>query len=268
MAKLNTLAAPIARLYQPLTLHSLFIPPQGAVSPACRFLPHAVRRRVGRRAIAMLSVSSLAIWLLLGIAGVDIAAASHTSTDPAAVGELGPLIPFHKDAIHAALLWTKETSPKICFWMRPAEYRGSDLVDSTLIDPSTPSPLSAALKPEFAELVYGLDFSTGPHGLDESVATRILADIPRDNGLCFDPTHPAAFENTGRFNVADLTEADFVLNAAAFSNAGHSRGLNYNIFCSGNVVLPDGRLLFVGGHDASGNIGITDRCISSLSFPR
>ena len=256
MAKLNALATPIAPLLQPLTPHLLLPPQRGAVLPACRFLLHAVRRRVSRGALAMLYVSSLAIWLLLGRAGVDIAAASHTSTDPAAVGELGPLIPFHKDAIHAALLWTKETSPKICFWMRPAEYRGSDLVDATLIDPSDPSPLSAALKPDFAELVYGFDFSTGPHGLDESVATRILADIPRDNGLCFDPTHPAAFKNTGKFNVADLTEADFALNAAAFSNAGHSRGLHYNIFCSGNVVLPDGRLLFVGGHDASGNIGI------------
>jgi hypothetical protein len=256
MRKLNTLAAPIARLYQPTTLHPLLTPQRGERSPACLFLLYGARRRARRGAIATLCVSSLAVWLLLGMAGVKIAAASHTSTDPATVGELGPLIPFHKDAIHAALLWTKETSPKICFWMRPSEYRGSDLVDSTLIDPSNPSPLSAALRPEFAELVYGFDFSTGPHGLDESVATRILADIPRDNGLCFDPMHPAAFKNTGKFNVADLTEADFALNAAAFENAGHSRGLHYNIFCSGNVALSDGRLLFVGGHDASGNIGI------------
>jgi Domain of unknown function (DUF1929) len=256
MRKLNTLTAPMARLYQPPTLHPLLTPQRGERSPACLLLLYEAHRRVRRGAIGTLCVSSLAVWLLLGMAGVEIAAASHTSTDPATVGELGPLIPFHKDAIHAALLWTKKTSPKVCFWMRPSEYRGSDLVDSTLIDSSNPSPLSAALRPEFAELVYGFDFSTGPHGLDESVATRILADIPRDNGLCFDPMHPAAFKNTGKFNVADLTKADFALNAAAFVNAGHSRGLQYNIFCSGNVALSDGRLLFVGGHDASGNIGI------------
>jgi hypothetical protein len=43
------------------------------------------------------------------------------------------------------------------------------------------------------------------------------------------------------------------MNADAFSDAGHSRGLNYNIFCAGNVMLADGRLLFVGGHDNAGN---------------
>jgi hypothetical protein len=38
----------------------------------------------------MASVYSLAVWLLLlGMAGVEIAAAFHTSADPAAVGELG-----------------------------------------------------------------------------------------------------------------------------------------------------------------------------------
>ena len=62
-----------------------------------------------------------------------------------------------------------------------------------------------------------------------------------------------------RFNTTTIPMASSVAsaaNAAAFSNAGHSRGLNYNIFCSGNVALADGRLLFVGGHDKGGNNGI------------
>src|SRR5437016_557581 len=44
--------------------------------------------------------------------------------------------------------------------------------------------------------------------------------------------------------------------AASFSNAGHSKGLNYNVFCSGQVVLPNGRWCVVGGTDKAGNIGI------------
>lgn len=203
---------------------------------------------------ASIGIASLVVTWLLGL-GSGTASASHTCPgDPSVCGRLGPLIPFHKDAIHAALVWTgekhAEKRSKICFWMRPSEWRGTDLVD-----PNT-GPLGT-LKSTFEQVVYGgFRFSTGPHGLDASVTTRINADIPRDNGLCFDLTHPDAFESTGQVNVADLTEADFTLNAAAFSSAGHSRGLNYNIFCSGNVALADGRLLFVGGHDKAGNNGI------------
>jgi hypothetical protein len=131
--------------------------------------------------------------------------------------------------------------------MRPSEYRGSDLVDPTIGE-------LGQLKPRFEELVYGgFRFSST---LDGSVRTRIKADIGLENALCLDLGHPDAFANNGKFLVQDLNEEDFALNAAAFSHAGHSRGLNYNIFCSGNVALADGRLLFVGGHDKAGNNGI------------
>ena len=167
---------------------------------------------------------------------------------PADVGELGPLIPFHKDAIHASL--TPGNPPKICFWMRPSEYRGTDLVDPSVGD-------LGELRPVFDRLVYGgFGFSTGFNGLDESVTTRIKDDIPRDNGLCVDLGHPAAFANAGKTDVRQLNAADFALNAAAFSNAGDTGGLNYNIFCSGHSMLPDGRILFAGGHDKGGNNGI------------
>jgi hypothetical protein len=224
-----------------------------------------------------LLILAVAIGWLLGPVDPNLlrtAAASHTCGDPgdpALCGELGPLIPFHKDAIHAGLAWSSDAEdgedgekkhPKICFWMRPSEYRGIDLVDPSQVDDADPN--ETALKPNFEKFVYGRDFttgkgfrySTGPHGLDESVATRIGADLYLDNGLCFDLEHPKAFSNTGKFNIADLTDADFKLNRAAFSNAGHSTGLNYNIFCAGQVALANGNWVFVGGHDKAGNNGI------------
>jgi Domain of unknown function (DUF1929) len=177
------------------------------------------------------------------------ALASHTSTDPAVVGELSPLIPVPKDAIHAGLSWTQTSAPKICFGMRPAEYIGDHLVDA-----------NGELRPVFEQLVYGgFGFSTGPHGLDQSVAQ---GDIARDNFVCWDLTHPDAFKDTGHFSILDesgealITKADLALTEDAFSDAGHSAGADYNIFCAGNVALADGRWAFIGGHDKSGNNGI------------
>jgi len=163
------------------------------------------------------------------------------------VGELGPLIPFHKDAIGAGLTIDSFGSPRICFWMRPAEYAGTDLVDPG------PDPVGQ-FKPAFDQLVYGgYPFSDL---LDGSVKSRIKADISRDNAQCFDLDHPDAFKNTGKFLVADLTADDFALNAAAFTNAGaRGGGLNYNVFCSGNAALADGRWVIVGGTDKIGNAG-------------
>jgi hypothetical protein len=186
-------------------------------------------------------------------------------TDPSEVGELGPLIPFHKDAIHAALVWTgpQRATPKVCFWMRPAEYRGTDLVDPDGVSPDGGD--TGGFIQDFEDHVRG--GSPFSQRLDRSVQSIIKADIPLDNGLCLDLTHPDAFANPGKFDVAtydpmtetwipEFTEEDFDMNRAAFSNAGHSAGLNYNIFCAGNVQLADGRLAFVGGHDKDGNHGI------------
>jgi hypothetical protein len=180
------------------------------------------------------------------------APAQTTSSLPARpaseVGELGPLLPFHKDAIAAGLTIDSFGSPKICFWMRPSEYAGTDLVD-----PNN-GPIGT-FKPEFNELVYGgFGFS---ETLDASVKSRIKADIYRENTQCFDMDHPDAFKNSGKFRVEDLTPQDFALNAGAFTDAGkHGGGLNYNAFCSGNVALADGRWLIVGGHDKTGNAGL------------
>jgi hypothetical protein len=57
------------------------------------------------------------VVLCLMVAGVfwfggETSSATLVSDDPAKVGKLGPLIPFHKDAIHASLVLTKK-SPKL-----------------------------------------------------------------------------------------------------------------------------------------------------------
>lgn len=218
----------------------------------------------GSRAPSMKISTSNAKALSLAMVFFAGATAFDISADPADVGALGPLIPFHKDAIHAGLAWSDagrrtQKRPKICFWMRPTEYRGIDLVD-----PLAPPGPGALRTDTFERFVYGnnftpgkgFSFSTGPHGLDESVATRIRADLDLDNGLCIDLEHPDAFTNTGKFNIADLIDADFDLNRAAFSSAGHAAGLNYNIFCSAQVALANGEWVFVGGHDKAGNNGI------------
>jgi Domain of unknown function (DUF1929) len=189
--------------------------------------------------------------LLAATSSVALAAgAAHSqSADPAEVGELSPLIPLPKDAIHAGLSWTPDSKPKICFGMRPAEYAGHHLVDE-----------HGSLKEEFERHVYGgFGFSTGPHGLDQSVANGA---VERDNFVCWDLTHPDAFKNTGEFSILDdngqplVTKADIALTEAAMSDAGDSKGLDYNIFCAGNVALADGRWAFIGGHDKGGNNGI------------
>jgi hypothetical protein len=43
--------------------------------------------------------------------------------------------------------------------------------------------------------------------------------------LLFDPFHPDALRNTGKFHTAQLDEADFALNRAAFEENGYSKGM-------------------------------------------
>ncbi len=196
---------------------------------------------------ALVGVACLLLWVGRETAAAPEPVQGNPPGDPSQVGELGPLIPFHKDAIAATLLWNGDGSPKLYLWMKPAEYRGTDLVDPAI-------GALGELKPTFAKLVYGgFGFS---NTLDGSVRTRIKADIARENCLGLDLENPDAFANNGKFRVEDLNEEDFALNAAAFLDNGSSKGLNYNIFCSGNVALADGRLLIAGGHDKSGNNGI------------
>ena len=74
--------------------------------------------------------------------------------------------------------------------MRPSEYIGHHLVAK-----------DGQLKEVFQQLVYGgYGFSTGPHGLDQSVAN---SEIDRENFVCWDLTHPDAFKDTGQFSILD-----------------------------------------------------------------
>ena len=114
--------------------------------------------------------------------------ASTREGDPAKVGQLSPLIPLSKDAIHAGLSWTPDSKPKVCFGMRPSEYIRHQLVDK-----------AGQLKDVIQQLVYGdYGFSTGPHGVDQSVAN---GEIERENFVCLAPS--ASMESCNdRNNVA------------------------------------------------------------------
>lgn len=162
-------------------------------------------------------------------------------------GQLSSLIPFHKDAIHSSVMWDGDRDPWLCFWMRPSEYRGTDLVDPEV------GPLGT-LRDLFRQLVYGgFGFS---NNLDASVRSRVKDDIPRDNALCLDLLDPIGLWESGKHQIAELGPLDFAVNAGAFEDAGHTLGLNYNLFCSGHAMLSDGRLAVFGGHDKAGNYGI------------
>ncbi|WP_437809298.1 galactose oxidase-like domain-containing protein [Sorangium sp. So ce1078] len=185
-----------------------------------------------------------------GCAGVDgiedVQEAPSESCAPSDTGALGPLIPMHKDAVHSGFFWDPLGRLKMLLWMRPSEYKGTDLADPTR------GPIGE-LKESFREVVYGgFRFSDT---LERSILSRIKDDIARENTLVFDTTHPDAFANRGKYDVRELDETDFAMNADAFYDRGSSAGLNYNLFCAGNTTLTDGRWLVVGGHDKSGNQG-------------
>lgn len=199
--------------------------------------------------------------------------ASRAQVDPRSqVGELGPLMPWHKDAIHAGFVWKEHAKkPKLLMWMRPSEYSGPDLAERSLIQQivnetkqalgkgeAPPRRLVDALKESFGRLVYG-DFGFS-QTLDESVATRLLnVDLPRENTQLVDFGHPDVFRVDRRdpkYAVADLNVHDALLNAAAFDDAGYSKRLYYNLFCAANVQLTDGKIAVFGGHDKGGNNGI------------
>jgi len=196
-----------------------------------------------------------AIILVFACLGTGTAVANG---DPAVEGKLSPLITTHKEAVTLYLSWTANTSPRVLFWGRPAEYPGDALVDPTAVEAQGPlGELDDSLRDTFLSTVYG-DFgrSVGPHGLDRSQSSRIKADVLREQTLVWHLTHPHAFRNSGKFSVGDITAADAALNDAAFRDFGHSKGMHYNLFCSGQAVDPYGRLITAGGHDKTNNAGI------------
>jgi Domain of unknown function (DUF1929) len=190
-----------------------------------------------------------AFALFIGDGGT--AFANHTCAGAQVCGQNSGLVPFHKDAIHASLIWGKEKAecPKMLIWMRPSEYKPKDYVIP---------PVGAGLptfNPKYIQLVQG-GFGLGQ--LDRSGWSRYTPDLDRENAQLIDVCGLQALIDAGTFpkvNIADLTDADIRPSDPFFQDAGFSRGLSYNLFCMGNVTGIDGRVYVFGLHDKGGNNG-------------
>jgi hypothetical protein len=218
--------------------------------------------------------------ILTGVSIVDIGFAQTNEACPRSVcGEVSALIPMQStEAVHMGLVWKRRApAPKILFHSRFPEYTANDVADPTFVDAAlaagalfngvndfNPS-LRDVLHPSFRDgskptadsfqrLTYG--GYRLRQGLSQSVPTRIVANRAMERSLLFDISHPDAFTNNGKFHTALLTEQDFALNRAAFTEMGFSRGLNYNIYCNARVTLADGRVYVFGGHDMQSQNGL------------
>ena len=181
--------------------------------------------------------------------------ASDCIGGPAVCGQNSGLVPFHKDAIAASLIWPdkkkneKSPCPKMLIWMRPAEYKPSDYLNPTV------GGVFSGFNQKYIELVQG-DFGLGP--LDRSGWSRYAPDIDRESTQLIDVCGLQSLIDTFEFSTSlvGLPYDNFSLTDRFFENAGFSKGLGYNIFCAGNVLGVDGRLYILGGHDKGGNNGI------------
>ena len=204
-------------------------------------------------------------------------------------GDFEPLIPMHgAEGVHAGLVWKDRAAmPKILYWARFTDYQGIDVADpdvlrgliaagalSNTVPTNVRNPDGTIFRigaNDFNAAIRGGDFPGGAtdtfkrlvyggfniiQGLSQSVPTRIIGELNHDRVQLFDISHPDAFKNAEKFDTVRLDDSDFALNAGAFSNAGQSRGLHYNLYCSGHAALSDGRLVMVGGHDMNSNNGL------------
>jgi hypothetical protein len=191
------------------------------------------------------------VMLAVAMAWLGTVAAAQPCSDPAVCGQNSGLVPFHKDAIHASLIWTKKSQcPKMLVWMRPSEYK-----PSAYLLPTSGGVFSG-FNPEYIQTVQG-GFSLGQ--LDRSGWSRYAPDMARENTQLIDVCGLQALIDAGKFtktSIAALTDTDMALTDPFFKNAGFSKGLGYNIFCAGNVAGVDGRIYVIGGHDKGGNNGI------------
>lgn len=179
------------------------------------------------------------------------ALASHTCASTSDCGQNSGLVPFHKDAIHASLIWesSRATCPKMLITMRPSEYKPHHYLKPTV------GGVFSGFNPTYIEIVQG-GFGLGQ--LDESGWSRHAPDLDRENTQLIDVCGLQALIDSGAFtkrSIAELTEADISLTDPFFEDAGFSRGLGYNIFCAGNEAGVDGRIYVMGTHDKGGNNG-------------
>jgi hypothetical protein len=199
-------------------------------------------------------------WVRIGIflmlsgllwPGAETAFASHTCTGPEVCGQNSGLVPFHKDAIMASLIWNEKRPhcPKMMIWMRPSEFKPKDYLNPTV------GGVFSGFNQKYSELIQG-GFRLGM--LDQSGWSRYAPDLDRENAQLIDVCGLQAQIDAGKFpktKIADLTTADISLTDAFFQDAGFSRGLRYNLFCMGQEEGIDGRLYVFGLHDKGGNNG-------------
>jgi hypothetical protein len=193
------------------------------------------------------------LWLITAAVSSASAADGCPDAGPAVCGEKSGLIPVHKDFIHASLIWNKKYSdcPKMLVWMRPAEYKPKHYLSA----PIPGSNVFPGFNQKYIDLVQG-GFPLGQ--LDESGWSRYSADLERENVQLLDVCGLQSQINTGMFTktaIADLTNADIASTDSYFTDAGFSRGLGYNLFCTGHVAGVDGRIYVLGLHDKGGNNG-------------
>jgi hypothetical protein len=206
---------------------------------------------------------------------------------PEIFGKVSPLIPMQSsEAVHMGLVWKKNSDrPKLLYHARFPEYEPNDVADPAVTDAAINAPrntstgqslmdngandfnraLRDVLHPSFRDgtdptadsfqrLTYGGYLLR--QGLSQSVPTRIRANRTMERQLLFDINHPDAFKTSGKFHTAQLDEADFSLNLAAFEENGYSKGMFYNTYCNARVTLSDGRVYVFGGHDMQSNNGL------------
>jgi hypothetical protein len=208
-------------------------------------------------------------------------------------GLLSPLIFTHTTAVHGGLVWKKGArSPKLLLSHRHSEMRANDVVDPDIIDrlinwragdPTDFLPLGVTEPPTFTyknesgetvtvsgalndprgNLVAGVRQSYNwalyggfANGHARSVTRRIQFDRGVENMQLWDLGHPDAFKNSGKYDIARLTDADALLNRRAFKDSGYSKGMKANLYCYGGTTLADGRLIGVGGNDMNSNNGL------------
>jgi hypothetical protein len=179
------------------------------------------------------------------------ASASHTCAAPEVCGQNSGLVPFHKDAILAGLIWDKPDSkcPTMMIWMRPSEYKPKDYLNPTV------GGVFSGFNQKYIERVQG-GFSLGQ--LDRSGWSRYAPDLDRENAQLIDVCGLQAQIDSGMFtktDVAALTDRDMARTDRFFRDAGFSTGLSYNLFCMGQEAGVDGRLYVFGLHDKGGNNG-------------
>jgi hypothetical protein len=214
--------------------------------------------------------------------------------NPAECGIIGPLIAMPVPAIHSGLMWSENSweLPKLLFWSRHANMRGTDVADYQCLeelilgaysswpissiewmqsfsepridgsdpfkdtDPGAIFPgytFNQCLRSSFKHLVAG--GYRLRQGLTQSVPQRIVTYLERELVQIWSIGHADAFANGGKFYTTYLAEQDALDNLGSFADAGHSRNLLYDIDGTGHSSLADGRVATFGGHNMNSHNG-------------